>query len=140
LLLLLIDQLSDLCLQIRTLPTVVCFVDGISKQRIIGFEGLADGMPPGKEDEWTTDRVRCCLAGCCCLFCDFTSLTNPHAACCAFVQLIRLLGNLEMIDLQNIEGDTALTPAQRLAEMRMAMMRSLDDDDLDLDGDGDDDI
>jgi hypothetical protein len=33
------------------MPTVVIFRDGVAIDKIIGFDGLADGMPEGKEDE-----------------------------------------------------------------------------------------
>ena len=33
------------------MPTVVIFHDGVAVDKIIGFDGLADGMPEGKEDE-----------------------------------------------------------------------------------------
>ena len=39
---------------IRTMPTLVIFYDGVAVDKIIGFEGLADKMPEGKEDEWPT--------------------------------------------------------------------------------------
>lgn len=39
---------------IRTIPTVVLFEDGKAVDKIIGFIGLADAMPEGKEDEWKT--------------------------------------------------------------------------------------
>lgn len=48
---------SNSCLQIRVLPSVVLFVDGVAVERIVGFEGLSDKMPTGKEDEWTTNMV-----------------------------------------------------------------------------------
>ncbi|OQR87238.1 thioredoxin-like protein [Achlya hypogyna] len=42
-------------LVIRVLPTIIYFKDGIaSDDRIVGFEGLADDMRPGKEDEFPT--------------------------------------------------------------------------------------
>jgi len=49
-------------LLIRVLPTVLIFIDGITKEgekggRIIGFQGLTDGMTPGKEDMWPTYRL-----------------------------------------------------------------------------------
>ena len=36
------------------MPTLVIFDDGVAVDKIIGFEGLADKMPDGKEDEWPT--------------------------------------------------------------------------------------
>jgi hypothetical protein len=44
-------------LLIRTIPTVIIFFDGVAAEKIIGFEGLADGMPEGKEDEWPTIKL-----------------------------------------------------------------------------------
>lgn len=39
---------------VRTLPTTVIFHDGVATDKILGFKGLADKMPDGKEDEWPT--------------------------------------------------------------------------------------
>lgn len=50
-------------LKIKSIPTVVLFIDGIAADKIIGFEGLSDGMPVGKEDEWPTIRLARLLAG-----------------------------------------------------------------------------
>ncbi len=36
------------------MPTVVIFADGVAIDKILGFEGLADSMPPGQEDSWPT--------------------------------------------------------------------------------------
>eukprot|EP00605_Chrysophyceae_sp_TOSAG23-4_P002107 GSChrysophyteH1.ASY1.ANO1.2333.1 assembled CDS len=41
-------------LLIQTIPTLVFFFDGVGKEKIIGFEGLMDDMPEGREDEWPT--------------------------------------------------------------------------------------
>ncbi|EQC37340.1 hypothetical protein SDRG_05557 [Saprolegnia diclina VS20] len=42
-------------LVVRVLPTVIYFKDGIaSDDRVVGFEGLADGLRAGKEDEFPT--------------------------------------------------------------------------------------
>lgn len=30
------------------------FEEGVAKEKILGFEGLMDGQPEGKEEEWTT--------------------------------------------------------------------------------------
>lgn len=49
-------------LTIRTIPTIMCFVDGIAVDKIIGFEGLADDMNEGHEDEWTTYMLALNLA------------------------------------------------------------------------------
>jgi hypothetical protein len=44
------------------MPTLVIFNDGVAIDKIIGFEGLADGMPEGKEDEWPTVKLARLLA------------------------------------------------------------------------------
>ncbi len=49
-------------MKIKTIPTVVLFIDGIAADKILGFEGLSDGMPEGKEDEWSTIRLARVLA------------------------------------------------------------------------------
>jgi hypothetical protein len=49
-------------LSIRTMPTVMCFVDGIAVDKIIGFEGLAELMAEGLEDEWSTYMLACMLS------------------------------------------------------------------------------
>jgi len=43
-------------LQIKVLPCVVCFVGGVSKDRLIGFEEL------GNDDEFTTATLELRLA------------------------------------------------------------------------------
>lgn len=45
-------------LQVQVLPTLVYFEEGVAKDRLQGFQGLADGMPEGKEDEFPTAKVR----------------------------------------------------------------------------------
>eukprot|EP01036_Dinobryon_divergens_P031300 gene31301-40672_t len=49
-------------LKVRSMPTVVIFHDGVAIDKIIGFDGLADGMPEGKEDEWRTVTLAKLLA------------------------------------------------------------------------------
>ena len=44
-------------LHIRTMPTLVVFFDGVAVDKIVGFEGLADDMPEGKEDQWPTIKL-----------------------------------------------------------------------------------
>jgi len=41
-------------LNVRVLPTIVCFIDGIAQNddRIVGFQGLTGGLAEGKEDEF----------------------------------------------------------------------------------------
>lgn len=41
-------------LKIRTMPTLVLFFDGVAVDKIVGFEGLCEQMPEGREDEWPT--------------------------------------------------------------------------------------
>lgn len=36
----------------NVLPTVICFNDGVAVHNIIGFEGLTNGLPDDKLDEW----------------------------------------------------------------------------------------
>ena len=36
---------------------MIIFQDGVAREKILGFEGLADGLPAGKEDEWPTIRL-----------------------------------------------------------------------------------
>lgn len=51
-------------LVIRTMPTVCFFYDGVCKGKIIGFDGLSDEMPEGKEDEWPTITLARLMAKC----------------------------------------------------------------------------
>lgn len=44
-------------LKIRTMPTVIYFVDGVALGKLIGFEGLSETQPEGQEDEWPTIRL-----------------------------------------------------------------------------------
>ena len=96
-------------LRILTMPTVALFVDGICVDKILGFEGLSNSMPPGKEDEWPT------------------------------VVLARLLANKKIVSASNIkdeEGGEAAVKA-RMEQARQAYMLSgqnlsLDDDEDDL--------
>ena len=41
-------------LSVRSMPTLVFFSDGVVSGKLIGFDGLSEQMPPGKEDEWKT--------------------------------------------------------------------------------------
>lgn len=46
-------------LQVRILPCVVMFIDGVAQEgRIMGFEGLADDMPDDRKDEFPTSKVK----------------------------------------------------------------------------------
>ena len=93
---------------IRTIPSLICFEDGVAREKILGFEGLSDCMPPGKEDEWPT------------------------------VVLARALADKKMLDPKNIVDDDAVTKSQlaRMEEMRRNMMQNaflnteLDDGDI----------
>lgn len=49
-------------LAIRSMPTTMLFFDGIANDKIIGFEGLCEDQPEGKEDEWPTIRLARLLA------------------------------------------------------------------------------
>jgi len=51
-------------LKVQVLPTVLVFEDGIAKndERIVGFDGLMDGLEPGKEDEFKTETLEKYLA------------------------------------------------------------------------------
>lgn len=42
---------------IETLPTVCCFMDGVCRGKIIGYDGLTDGLPEDRLDEWPTIRL-----------------------------------------------------------------------------------
>lgn len=35
-------------LGVRVLPCVICFVDGVGVERVVGFEGLGDGFETGE--------------------------------------------------------------------------------------------
>lgn len=92
---------------IRTMPTLVCFVDGVAVDKVVGFDGLADTMPEGKEDEWPT------------------------------VYLANLLADKNMLDRENIVDEDAQLEQQRqrMEAMRLAYMTGAaldDDDDIDL--------
>lgn len=99
-------------LKIRTIPSVIIFFDGVAKEKIIGFEGLADLMPEGREDEWST------------------------------IALARLLGSKMAIDNEVIVDDEGIEEAKlaKLAEMRRNALTNIyssdlcdDDELLDLD-------
>ena len=85
------------------------FFDGVAKDKIIGFEGLADGMPEGKEDEWPT------------------------------IKLARLLGSKDIINKEAIVDDEGIEAAAKakLDEMRKSILSGyqsgiLDDDEDDF--------
>lgn len=84
------------------MPTLVLFTDGVAKDKVLGFEGLSEGMPEGREDEWPT------------------------------VRLAYLLASKGMIrrDLIVDEDHEKNQSQQKMMEMRKALMaQNLDDDD-----------
>lgn len=85
------------------MPTTVIFHDGVAKDKIIGFEGLADGLPEGREDEWST------------------------------IALSKLLVDKLAINKSNIvdEETQALEMQARLDNMRKAAFTNFEDDDFD---------
>jgi len=98
-------------LSVRTMPTLIFFVDGVAKDKLIGFEGLSDDLPIYQEDEWKT------------------------------IKLARLLGKAGMIDKELIVDDDRHTEQVQLTleEMRKQSFVGFKDSDLDLDdmSDGD---
>ena len=42
------------------LPTVVVFTDGVATARLVGFDGLTDGLAPGHEHEFRTEALQQC--------------------------------------------------------------------------------
>ena len=80
------------------------FDDGLAYDKILGFEGLSDGLPEGKEDEWPT------------------------------IRLARLLAEKRAIDKNNIhdEEELAKEKALQMESMRRAMLvesvAGIDDD------------
>lgn len=95
-------------LKVRTMPTLVCFEDGVAKEKVMGFEGLSDTMPAGKEDEWPT------------------------------VYLAKLLADKGVLDRENVVDEEDLLRKQqaRMDAMREAFMRGAlmgDEDDEDID-------
>jgi hypothetical protein len=106
-------------LLIQTIPTVVFFFDGVGRQKIIGFDGLSDGLPDDKVDEWPT------------------------------IKLARLMGSAGIIDNDKIVDDDGIEAAQkaRFEAMRKTAFSGIrsegmgkamgamqaDEDDFDLD-------
>lgn len=43
--------------QVKILPTVICFKDGVAVHNIIGFDGLTAGLPEDKLDEWPLSNL-----------------------------------------------------------------------------------
>lgn len=98
-------------LRIRMMPSLVFFEDGVAKGKQIGFEGLADDMPDGHEDEWPTIRLARYLA--------VNGMINP-----------------ELIVDDDAEKQSA---EAALDEMRQRSLVGYDDDDFDIDNLSDDD-
>lgn len=95
---------------IRTIPTLVLFFDGVAKDKIIGFEGLADRMPPGKEDEWPTIVLARLLAA--------KMAINEDA----------------VVDDDEVEAaQKARADALRMQGIRESLLTDFTDDDLNLD-------
>lgn len=90
---------------IRTMPTTIVFHDGVAKDKIIGFEGLTDGLPEGREDEWST------------------------------ITLSKLLVEKQALNRDNVvdEENQVLELQEKMANMRRAVMGNFGDDDFDLD-------
>jgi hypothetical protein len=88
---------------------LVLFNNGVAYDKILGFEGLSDGLPEGKEDEWQT------------------------------VRLARLLAAKGIIYKEKIEDEDELAKerALQVESMRKSLMAesmaNFDDDDEDLD-------
>jgi len=98
-------------LNIRVVPTLVYFIDGVSRGRMLGFEGLAEQMPEGKADEWPT------------------------------IMLARLLAANNMINSKAIVDDDGIEEAmkKRADEARKSgMLKMMKDDFFSLDDDLDD--
>jgi len=100
-------------LSVRTMPTLVQFIDGHCRGKQVGFEGLADEMPEGKEDEWPT------------------------------ILLARILARNTMIDKANVVDDDGVERAMKakLEDARKAMYVGMQQSVFDMDSDDDfDDI
>ena len=88
-------------LHIRMIPTLVFFENGVATGKQIGFDGLSDAMPEGREDEWPTILLSRKLAE--------AGMINPEA----------------IVD-EDGEAEEAL---KKLEEMRrVAMLGALDED------------
>ena len=44
-------------LQVQVMPTVVLFKDGVAFGRLVGFDGLTEGLAKGKENEFKTEAL-----------------------------------------------------------------------------------
>lgn len=95
-------------LLLRTMPTVVCFVEGIAIHNIVGFEELCELQKVGHEDEWPT------------------------------INLTKLLLKHNMINNENIIDEDAIIKEQqqKMDNMRSIYLSNInfdDDDDVDFD-------
>ena len=92
-------------LSVRMMPTLIFFVDGVAKDKLIGFEGLSEDLPIYQEDEWKT------------------------------IKLAKLLGKAGMINKENIVDDDQQTAEVQMTmeEMRKASFVGFKDEDFDLD-------
>lgn len=92
-------------LSIRTMPTLIFFVDGVAKDKLIGFEGLSDDLEIYHEDEWKT------------------------------IKLSKLLAKAGMINKENIVDDDQQTAEVQMTmeEMRKASFVGFKDEDFNLD-------
>ena len=96
-------------LNVRTIPTVIYFVDGVATGKIIGFDGLSDKMPEGKEDEWPT------------------------------IYLARLLAANNMINSEAVVDDDGIEAAMKakLEDMRKNSFVAIQNENINLDDDDD---
>jgi hypothetical protein len=100
-------------LLIRTMPTLCFFFDGVAQEKVLGFEGLSEEQPEGKEDEWPT------------------------------IRLARLMGNCNIINMSKVFDDDGIEAAHqaKLEEMKKSIfsgiradgVNQVEDDDFDLD-------
>lgn len=92
-------------LSVRMMPTLIFFVDGVAKDKLIGFEGLSDDLPIYQEDEWKT------------------------------IKLAKVLGKAGMINKDLIVDDDAQSAQVQMTmeEMRKQSFVGYKDEDFDLD-------
>lgn len=92
-------------LSIRMMPTLVQFVDGHCRGKQVGFEGMADDMPEGQEDEFPT------------------------------IKLARILAKNNMIDKSAVVDEDGIEAAQKakMAQMRQGQYVNMPSSVFDLD-------
>mgnify|MGYP001946334092 CR=1 FL=1 len=97
-------------LSIRTMPTLVQFVDGVCRGKQVGFEGMSDDMPEGQEDEFPT------------------------------IKLARILAGNRMIDKENVVDEDGVEAAAKakMMDMRKRAFVNMPSSVFDLDDDEDD--